>query len=134
MIVDASVAFKWIATETDSDTALRVLDMPGLIAPELVLSEVGNAIWKQQRRGEIKAVPMDVLQLTRMYSRLESVAPLITRAVDLGVQLDHPIYDCVYYALAERENVPLITADLRFAKVCDAHGIAGRLRMLETFA
>jgi predicted nucleic acid-binding protein len=29
------------------------------------------------------------------------------------MELDHPVYDCFYLALAERERAPLISADKR---------------------
>jgi predicted nucleic acid-binding protein len=44
----------------------------------------------------------------------QSVIPieeLRVRALALAIELRHPIYDCFYLALAERENAPLVTAD-----------------------
>ena len=35
------------------------------------------------------------------------------RALAIAVDLNHPIYDCFYLALAEREHAPLISADKR---------------------
>jgi predicted nucleic acid-binding protein len=35
------------------------------------------------------------------------------RALELAIELQHPIYDCFYLALAERERAPLISADKR---------------------
>ena len=36
-------------------------------------------------------------------------------AVRLALALDHPVYDCVYLALAHRIRAVMVTADLRFA-------------------
>ncbi len=38
---------------------------------------------------------------------------LANRALSLAIELQHPIYDCFYLALAQRENALLITADER---------------------
>ena len=35
-------------------------------------------------------------------------------AVRLALALDHPVYDCVYLALAHRIGAMVVTADLRF--------------------
>ena len=45
---------------------------------------------------------------------LVSAAGLAPRAVAIAGQLDHPVYDCLYLALAEAEQAGLVTADLRF--------------------
>jgi predicted nucleic acid-binding protein len=53
-VVDASVAVKWYLPEPESDAAGRLLDPEhDLIAPDLLFAEVGNALWKRWRRGEI---------------------------------------------------------------------------------
>ena len=36
-------------------------------------------------------------------------------AVRLALALGHPVYDCVYLALAHRIGATVVTADLRFA-------------------
>lgn len=42
--------------------------------------------------------------------------PLLTRAVDISSQMRVGIYDCLYVALAERENCDLITGDDKLIK------------------
>jgi predicted nucleic acid-binding protein len=52
--VDSSLVIKWSVPEVHSDDALRYLD-PTLErhAPELLLAEVANILWKKAGRGEI---------------------------------------------------------------------------------
>jgi predicted nucleic acid-binding protein len=42
---------------------------------------------------------------------LISAEELRLRALELALELNHPIYDCFYLALAERERCPLVSAD-----------------------
>jgi predicted nucleic acid-binding protein len=54
LVVDASVAIKWMIDEPDSDIADRLLDGGhDLLAPELIIAEVISAAWKQRRLGSI---------------------------------------------------------------------------------
>jgi predicted nucleic acid-binding protein len=39
---------------------------------------------------------------------LRPTGPLLPRAMDVARRLDHPVYDCVYLALAERERAALL--------------------------
>jgi predicted nucleic acid-binding protein len=39
----------------------------------------------------------------------------------LAVDLDHPVYDCFYLALAVQEQYPVVTADRRFHDAVRAH-------------
>jgi predicted nucleic acid-binding protein len=45
MIIDASVAVKWITEEENSDRARLLLRRLDLLAPTLIHAEVANAIW-----------------------------------------------------------------------------------------
>lgn len=45
------------------------------------------------------------------FIELRSSTALPGAALRLGCDLDHPVYDCVYVALAEAEEAELLTAD-----------------------
>jgi predicted nucleic acid-binding protein len=120
VIVDASVAFKWVFREADSDAAAKLVDRHDLRAPGLLLAEIGNALWKKARRGEIDDRPALAAQLALVASLVTTTdeSDVMPRALDMAIDLDHAIYDCIYLALAEREDDRLMSADVRFvAKV-----------------
>jgi predicted nucleic acid-binding protein len=52
LVVDASVAVKWVIAEGGSDSAERLLDHP-LVAPDLLFAECANILSKKVRRGEV---------------------------------------------------------------------------------
>ena len=54
LTVDANIVVKWFVSETLSDEARLLLARRiHLYAPDLVLSEYANVIWKKARRHEI---------------------------------------------------------------------------------
>jgi predicted nucleic acid-binding protein len=113
-VIDASVAVKWVLPEPDSAAAvaIRITD-EDLVAPSIAWAEIGNAIWKAVRRRDLAA--RDAAETLRVamahYAYLVPLDECAERAIELAVNLPHPIYDCFYLALAERDNVPLVTAD-----------------------
>ena len=44
MVVDASVAVKWVLPERDSAPAVALRGTDALIAPSIVIAEIGNAL------------------------------------------------------------------------------------------
>jgi predicted nucleic acid-binding protein len=116
-VVDASVACKWYLDEAYSDKARKLVEDEDdlLIAPDLILAEVGNVLWKRRLRNEI-----DQAQAEEAVGHLPGVLLLISsktllaRALEIAVRLQHPIYDCFYVAAAERWGAPLVTDDQRF--------------------
>ena len=115
MLVDASVALKWFVPEADSETAVALLTDNQLSAPDLILVEVGNALWKALRRGALDGVTFgeDVERLHEAFAFLHPLPELTIRAAGIARELGHPVYDCVYLACAERRREELVTADLR---------------------
>lgn len=114
LIVDASVAVKWVAAEPGSDRARALFLSDECWAPSLIIAEIGNALWKKKRM-KLVTLEQAVAALEELPSRLRlfDIANLSARAVQIAVELNHPIYDCFYLALAERERCALITADAR---------------------
>jgi predicted nucleic acid-binding protein len=113
LVVDASVAVLWTLMQRNSDKA-AVLQAEGeLIAPSLLVAEVGNAIWKAVRRGDLpKREARTAIKIALgPIARLILMEELHLRALELATELYYAIYDCFYLALAERERLPLICAD-----------------------
>jgi|GEM_PF-344992 len=117
IVADACVALKWfLSDETFAHEAAEIIRTgTAVIAPDLLIPEVVNAAWKSARLGRMTSA-----QVTRIANRLPSfltfLAPTADLAVDaarIALHLGHPVYDCFYLALAEREDIPLVTADDR---------------------
>lgn len=124
-VVDAGVAVKWLVQEAFSQEAGRMLDASlTLVAPELLFAEVTNALWAMQRRGDI--VARDYAEAVDLLSALPIVIPssmreLAASAGRLATDLDHPVYDCFYLALAFQQQYPVVTADRRFVTKVQGH-------------
>jgi predicted nucleic acid-binding protein len=118
-VVDASIAVKWVIPEVLSDEADRVRDGDDdLLAPDLLLVEVANALWRKTTARDITPREADAAfdLVRRSGIDLRPTGPLLPRAMDLARRVAHPVYDCVYLALAEREHAALVTADLRLLR------------------
>jgi predicted nucleic acid-binding protein len=116
IVVDASVAVKWVIPEVLSDQAESLRGRTDrLLAPDLLLPEAANALWKKLGRREITAreaaQALDLLMAGGL--DLRPSGPLLRRALALARRLRHPVYDCLYLALAQVEGATLITADQR---------------------
>ena len=119
LIVDASVAAKWYLAEVNSDLAQQLVEAGHeLIAPDLVLVEVGNTLFKAWHREAIDDAHMDasLSQLPTVFASLWPLRDLMADALVLSRILRHPVYDCVYLALAWRTNGRIVTCDERFLK------------------
>ena len=115
MLIDASVALKLFLGEDDSSAAQHLLEQAILEAPDLILAEVANGLWKAHRRGTLSAelYARDVAKLVEIFETFHSMATLTARAAEIAQRLDHPVYDCIYLACAERMESPLVTANRR---------------------
>ena len=127
LVVDASVAFKWLVPEPASDRALLLLDSDEtLIAPDLAVVEVINAMWARLRgrTGFEQIVADAAIALPRIFEETAPSGPLVQRALEMTIELNHPLYDCIYLALAEREKTRLVTADESFCRKVNASTLA----------
>ena len=132
MIIDASVAFKLVVEEPGSDDAIGWIGRAELIVPTLLHAEVANALWKRVQKNEIaedEEIGERLADLAR-YVRTVEETPLMADALRLAIELRHPVYDCVYLAMAEGLEDELITADRRFLAAVAGTRHAARVREL----
>ena len=121
LVVDSSVAVKWLVPEHDTAEAKIVWDAfdEGRIevaAPDWIDVEVANILWAKatKRKFISTAEAADHLDDFRAkpFRRVPAV-DLLPAALDLAVRFDRTVYDSLYLALSERESCPFVTADER---------------------
>lgn len=130
VVVDASVAIKWFVAEADSDVADRLLEQrTELHAPILLMGEFANGLWKNFRKGLIDNAQAEAAlgSLRRTISNWHPIEPVLRQALALSLRLDHPVYDFLYVALAARNGLQCVTADLRFLRKIEATEHAARV-------
>ena len=99
--------------------------------PSLFFSEVSNAIWKKARQGEIEIAPLlPELSKLKLITQMLDDAAYFERALVLGNELDHPVYDCLYLAAAESLGDILVTADKRILRKVASSSYVGLVRDL----
>ena len=118
LIIDASVALKWLVEEEGSDGA-TALQEDDLAAPSLLRIEVANVLRTLAVRGMV--TPEDALRRLALLQAtplriVDLDDALEGRALEMALDLSHPVYDCIYLALAERMERRLVTADGRFVR------------------
>lgn len=117
MIVDASVALRWFLNESGAaDAASTFSQGPPPSAPDLVLVEIANGLWSAARRQRIDETTARALLATApaLFGELRPAETLMATAFNMARALDHPVYDCLYLAMADAERQPLLTADMKF--------------------
>jgi predicted nucleic acid-binding protein len=118
-VVDASVVAKWFLPEAHKDKADRLLsaflnDKLELTAPNLLVAEVGNLLWKRSiKLREITPAQADEIygNFLALKLRLSHSQTVATAALRLAVEKNHPIYDMLYIALAQQTACKFVTAD-----------------------
>jgi predicted nucleic acid-binding protein len=122
-VLDSSVAFKWEVVEPHSDKANRLRDdfrkgIHQLIAPEFFPFELAHALTRAERQGRIAVGLAKVFWADAMTTTpaLLSTLPLVERAIDIASGARIGVYDCLYVALAEREQCEFVTADDKLVK------------------
>ena len=117
-VVDASVAVKWYVPEVHSDVARLLLDENfSLTVPRLFFAEFGNILWKKFARGEISREDVTDAATRLRFAALKPMPDelLLDMSVALACNLNHPVYDCLYLALADSLGTALVTADRKFS-------------------
>ncbi len=118
-VLDANVVVKWFIPEVDSDKADRLLadfrnHRLDIIAPDVLVSEVGNTLWKRS----VKIKDISVADAASSYTDfldldvpLHSSTTIAEDALSIATSEQHPLYDALYISLALKKGCEFITAD-----------------------
>ncbi len=117
-VVDASVALKWFlyGESFAAESSLLVQYKVPMIAPDVIVAEVANAAWKSSMLGRITHQHAREIAggLHRFLMLLVPSSEVSEKAVEIAQILNHPVYDCLYLALADNRGCQVITSDQRF--------------------
>lgn len=135
LVIDASIAIKWVVQEEGSEAALALRTRAELIAPDLMIAECANILWKKVERNEVSK--SEALIAARLLQRADvdilSTRNLLEPATRLAIELEHPAYDCIYLALAIEMDCRFGTADKAFVRKISSAPLADRVVALADF-
>ncbi len=132
VVIDASVAMKWLIDSDESGRARGLIGTAILVAPDLIMAEVANALWRYVAAGQIPP-PKAAAAMTafrRTLDRTYPLAPLADAALAMAGTIGHTAYDCFYVALAEDLHATVVTADRRLITKVAGTAWQDRIRSL----
>lgn len=126
-VLDASVGIKLFIEEEFSDKVQRLFaklaDDPQseFHIPDLFYIECANILLKYTRRYDrpLENSLDDIRDLNELALRVTSTAELIEDALALAAEKNLTAYDACYAVLAQKLEIPLVTADAPLAKAID---------------
>ena len=131
VVLDASVLIKLFIEEPGSVEAVAAVESAEqLLAPDLLLAESSNILWKRVQRGELDATVADELltDILQMQIQYTPTRDLVEVALRLAIETKRTVYDALYLALAIQADAVLLTADERLVNSLDSAPYAARLR------
>lgn len=134
-VVDASVLIKLFIDQplsAEAEHAVKAADT--LLAPDLLLPETANALWKYVRHGDLSAADAnqilgDVLQMPIQITLSQD---LIEPALRIAIETDRTVYDSLYVALAVQTGTAFLTADERLANALQTTQYRSFVRQIST--
>jgi len=137
-VVDTSVALKVYLEEDLADEAQRVLDagqdgVAELLAPTLILPEFRHALTRRVRREDITT--SEAQEMWESFGDWPlayfEIGPLVPRAAEISGETGCTVYDAIFVALAEYEEVVVLTADGKLIKALEGTDFASFLWSLD---
>lgn len=133
-VVDASVAIKWYVPEIYEQEASRMQQSGDeLHAPELILPEFGNIVWKKVARREI--TEKEGQRIVSKFSKSKLIfhphGQIIKSAFTGATMTGQTVYDWTYLSLALSLGCQFVTADERFYKALEKTRLKKHLLWVE---
>ncbi|MCD6244259.1 MAG: type II toxin-antitoxin system VapC family toxin [Candidatus Korarchaeota archaeon] len=102
---------------------------------DLTLYEVGNALWKEYKRGKIKNMKSAVALFREFLNDVTVMGhPPLEETLDLAVKENLTFYDASYLCIAKKEGMRLVSEDkdlLRFPQCISVDELVKELKELD---
>ena len=127
-VLDAGAVIGWFVREEEggprgADAALQLLEMAThgdltLHAPELLLAESANVLWKLTRFRDypVAAALRAVAAIGASPLQIAGMSSLVAPALALAATHGCTVYDATYVALAQTLRLPLLTTDAKLVR------------------
>ncbi len=122
-VLDCSVAVRWFAPQTHSERALHLLETLRereniVVAPDVIVAELGHVLRKivVGKRSTAERAEHFLRRFLGLGLELVPSVPLAPAALHLALGHSATFYDALYLALAEREDLSVVTADERMVR------------------
>jgi predicted nucleic acid-binding protein len=126
LVLDTSAAIEIVLLRGKATEFARLVeDADQVLAPDLIVPEVVNTVWKYHQFEGLSLSTCDrVLELALgLIDVLVSCQDLYREAFLLARTSRRSAYDMFYLALARREDAALLTSDLSLKKEAERQGI-----------
>ena len=132
-VIDAGVVVKLFFQEEHSAACERaVKSARRLLAPDLVWIESASVVRKRVRSSEIRAEDASGIMADMLRVPIDTYPSwsLIRPALQIAIETERTVYDCLYIALAIQEECLLLTADERLCNALAKTPWAANLRFV----
>lgn len=125
LVVDASVALKWVLNEPGHLKARSIVGSARLAAPDFLMLECANALWATVRRKVISGsdAAIGLAKIAAVAVDLHPITAHVSAAQAIAFEIDRTVYDSIYVALALRLGAQVVTADVKFARAVESHSV-----------
>src|SRR3989338_5591950 len=119
IVVDASVAIKWIEKEEDSEKAVllqksHLLKQNEIIVPQLIYFEIANTL-STKSKVEEKYIELGINIVYNTDLKIEQLEKVdLLKASNLAKKYKTSVYDMIYAVVAKKYDTILITTDEKF--------------------
>jgi predicted nucleic acid-binding protein len=122
IVADASTFLAVVLNESDRDWIIRKTTGKGIVSPEVLPYEIGNALIAVKRKGRLN--DREILRAFDLSRRIavRLVSVTIHDAMKIALRFNIYAYDAYYLQCCIENKLPLISIDNR---MCDIAGNLG---------
>jgi predicted nucleic acid-binding protein len=123
IVADASAFLAVILNEKDRDWVINKTAGKGIVSPEVLPYEIGNALISLQKKGRLSE--REILRAFDLSQRIavRLVSVKIVEAIKIAIRFKIYAYDAYYLQTCLESKHPLISLDDRMCKIAVSLGI-----------